>query len=220
MYFFVILPYHLDMEHIDLSHTIHTDMPVYPGTEPPRITDICSLQDDGFAEKLLDIYSHTGTHIDAPAHMLEEGRHLDDFPVSAFIGPALVISCTSPVITQALIEAALESCLSPEFLLFHTSWDRYWGRETYFTGYPVLSAEAARFIAGLGVKAVGFDTISADAADTQDYPIHRILLGSEILIIENLTRLSRLQGTAFTFSALPMKILHSDGSPIRAVAYS
>ena len=68
------------MKMLDLTHCITLEMPVYPGTEPPRLTAACTMEKDGFRETLLEMYSHTGTHMDAPAHMLPNGRTLDDFP--------------------------------------------------------------------------------------------------------------------------------------------
>ena len=80
------------MKAIDLTHIITEDMPVYPGTEPPKLTPANSYERDGFKETLLSLYTHTGTHIDPPAHIFPDGRTLDEFPPEQFIGKALVIS--------------------------------------------------------------------------------------------------------------------------------
>ena len=77
------------MKMLDLTHCITPEMPVYPGTEPPRLTAACTMEKDGFRETLLEMYSHTGTHMDAPAHMLPNGRTLDDFPAETFAGLGL-----------------------------------------------------------------------------------------------------------------------------------
>ena len=74
------------MKVIDLTHTITEDMPVYPGTEQPRLTPANSYDKDGFRETLIRMYSHTGTHIDPPAHIFPEGRTLDSFPPEQFLG--------------------------------------------------------------------------------------------------------------------------------------
>ena len=79
------------MKAIDLTHIITEDMPVYPGTEPPKLTPANSYEKDGFKETLLSLYTHTGTHIDPPAHIFPDGRTLDEFPPEQFIGKALVI---------------------------------------------------------------------------------------------------------------------------------
>ena len=82
------------MNLIDLTHPISEDMPVYPGTEPPVIVTGCTVAEDGFFEKKITLFSHTGTHIDAPAHLLEDGRTLDYFPVDRYVGPAIVLDCS------------------------------------------------------------------------------------------------------------------------------
>ena len=81
------------MKAIDLTHIITEDMPVYPGTEPPKLTPANSYEKDGFKEPLLSLYTHPGTHIDPPAHIFPDGRTLDEFPPEQFIGKALVIDC-------------------------------------------------------------------------------------------------------------------------------
>lgn len=79
------------MKIIDLTHTIKEDMPVYPGTDAPKFTPANDYEKDGFKETLLQMYTHTGTHIDPPAHLFADRTTLDQFPISQFVGKALVI---------------------------------------------------------------------------------------------------------------------------------
>ena len=81
------------MKVYDLTHTIRNDMPVYPGTEQPRLTTACTIEEVGYRETLLHMYSHTGTHMDAPAHMLPDGAALDRYPGEKFVGAAIVVDC-------------------------------------------------------------------------------------------------------------------------------
>jgi len=206
---------------IDLSHTITPGMPVYPGTESPVVTLACRLDADGFAERKITMFSHTGTHLDAPAHILADGWSLDQLAVERFIGPACKIR--PAVEDRGRIEL---SDLEPyqrliagnEFVLIETGWSRYWGRMEYFQDYPVLTPAAARWLAGFPLKGLGIDAISIDEAGSRDFPIHRILLGQEWVIIENLTNLEILPDHGFSFAGLPLKIQAGDGSPVRAVA--
>jgi kynurenine formamidase len=204
---------------LDLTHTLAEGMPAYPGTEPPTLQPANTVAKDGFAEKLLTMYSHTGTHIDAPAHMLAEGATLDRMEVGRFVGPACVLDATGrDLIERAFLEThrdLLEGC---EFVLFHTGWSRLWGREAYFEGFPVLAPEAAQWLADRGLKGIGFDAISVDPVGSADFPNHMILFRKGILSIENLTGLEPLIGLRFLFSCLPLKIEAADGSPVRAVA--
>ena len=120
------------MKVIDLTHVIHEDMQVFPGTEPPRLTVGNTLEKDGFRETALFLYSHTGTHMDTPAHMLEGAAELDKLPVSTFCGKAAVIPCLGGKITMEEVNACREMADRAEFIIFHTGWDKNWGKEEYF----------------------------------------------------------------------------------------
>jgi kynurenine formamidase len=208
------------MKAIDLTQLISPDMPVYPGTEGPQITTATSIEQDGFAEKLLTMYSHTGTHMDAPAHMIPGAFTLDRFPVGTFIGKAIVIEVpesTGGVIGLGVLQAQAGRLQGCDFVLFNTGWDTKWGQDSYFRDFPVLSPEAARWLAGHDLKGLGFDCISVDAVGAIDMGIHKILLGAGLVIVENLCQLAALRDKSFTFSCLPLRIPDSDGSPVRAV---
>jgi len=206
---------------IDLSHTISPDMPVYPGTEPPTFSTACTIEDMGFLEKKITLYSHTGTHMDAPAHIIPGAKTLDKMPPDRFAGKGAVVELAvndGPTIDLKLLkphQGRIERC---EFLLFHTGWADLWGKEDYLKGYPVLSRDAATWLAGFPLKGVGADTISADEAESGTFPIHAILLERDIVIIENLTNLRALPDSEFDFFCFPLKIEKADGSPVRAVA--
>lgn len=208
-------------EIIDLTHAICETMPVFPGTEAPRLDEAYTIERNGFAEKMLHLVSHTGTHIDAPGHILPGALRLDGFPAGKFFGPGVALD-VSAVRGRAVEiddlrdrEAALREA---DFALLHTGWARHWGEGGYFGRYPVLSAVAARWLAGLGLKGFGVDTISVDEIDSRELPVHRALFAANMVIVENLGDLAPLLGREFLFSCLPLKIADADGSPIRAIA--
>ncbi len=208
---------------IDLSRTISEDMPVYPGTEPPVISDPCTIDGCGFAEKKITLYSHTGTHLDAPSHILKGAPSLEDLGAGYFIGDGVVLDLYRNVIENRSIELNdllpfTELIAEKQFILLQTGWGKYWGREEYFKGYPVLSNEAAEWLAGFNPRGIGIDMISIDSPETKDMQIHKIFLSRNIVIIENLSNLSELKNRNFIFCCLPLKLENSDGSPARAVA--
>jgi kynurenine formamidase len=211
-----------NMTLMDLTHPISEDMPVYPGTEPPVIVTGCTVAEDGFFEKKITMYSHTGTHVDAPAHLIKDGKTLDAFPVDQYVGSALVLDASeadSGIIGLDIIEPRLKDIERVDFLLIRTGWSRYWGTDRYFVDYPVLSIEAAEGLCGLGLKGIGFDAISPDPVYTTELPVHHVLMQAEMIIIENLTGLEHLPKDRFLFSCLPLAFTDADGSPVRAVAY-
>jgi len=205
---------------LDLTQTISVQMPVFPGTERPIITQATTINKEGFAEKLLHFYSHTGTHIDSPAHILEGKRSLDQFDASMFVGKGLVIDvskCDEGVVGVDHLICFQQIISEIEFLLFYSGQDKKWGDESYYSNFPVLSNDAAQWLCKFSLKGVGYDSISADPISSSELPNHRILLGNDMIIIENLCNLEMLIGEEFLFSCLPLKIKDSDGSPVRAV---
>ncbi|MFA6334985.1 MAG: cyclase family protein [Bacteroidales bacterium] len=208
------------MEIIDLTQTISSTMPVYPGTEPPVITDATTIEKDGFAEKRISFFSHTGTHIDAPGHILRGRSTLDQFNADKFIGKGLVIDvtkCKTGIIEKECLEKYSAEIAGCDFIIFRTGWDKKWGTENYFIGFPILSADAVKWLCSFNIKGIGFDCISVDPVDSAGLPNHRILLNKDLVIVENLCNLDQLTGLPFLFSCLPLKIENSDGSPVRAV---
>lgn len=209
------------MRIVDLSHHIQADMPVYPGTDPPVIENICTVESCGFYERRLTIWSHTGTHMDAPAHMLADGARLDQLPVDHFVGPACVVDAAEFAGGQVPLEHLQKhrELIAPaDFVLLRTGWDAHWGKQAYFSGYPVLSQEAARWLADQDLKGLGMDAISPDLTGPAEQPVHHILFARNMVSIENLTGLDQLPAGGFGFSCLPLKLQDADGSPLRAVA--
>jgi len=209
------------MRVVDLSHPITADMPVYPGDPRPSLDVVSTLTGAGYVTRKITLGSHTGTHMDAPAHMIAAGRPLDAYPVGHFIGSAAVLDLTAHAGLTIDLAALLphEARLAgSDFLLLNTGWHRHWGEEGYFDDYPALSVDAALWLAGLGLRGIGVDTASVDAADAAVSVVHHALLSRDMVIVENLTNLDALSGLGFTFAAFPLRIDRADGSPVRAVA--
>jgi kynurenine formamidase len=209
------------MKIVDLSHTISPDMPAYPGTEPPTFKIGCTIENDGFLEKKITLYSHTGTHIDAPAHLIK-GLTLDQLQIEQYFGEALLVDFQSigrNIIQLDDLTKYKKEINSADFLLINTGWNKHWGTEKYYSDYPVLSGDAADWLSKHSLKGFGIDAISADTADSTDFPIHKILFKENIIIIENLVNLENIETNSFKFSCFPLSIQEADGSPVRAVAY-
>lgn len=212
------------MHVIDLTHTIRETMPVYPGTEPPKLIPANSYEADGFKETLLQMYSHTGTHVDPPAHLFPGRTALDQFPPEQFLGRALVIDCRDlsegEAITMAHLAPYGKKVTQADFLLFNLGWDQYWGTDAYFGDYPCVDEEVLDHIIRTGYKGIGFDVIGLDPIADENLTRHKKLFSScDILNIENLTNLHLCGKDLFHFSCYPIKLENSDGSPIRAIAW-
>lgn len=212
------------MKVIDLTHTIKEEMPVYPGTDTPKLIPANTYEENGFKETLLKMYSHTGTHMDPPAHLYENRTTLDKFPASQFLGKALVIDCRGlgegQLITMEYIEKYGNKTEEADFLLFCTGWDKYWGSEAYFGDYPCIDDEVLEYIMKANYKGIGFDVIGLDPINDENLTRHKKLFKNcDIVNIENLKNLELCGNELFHFSCFPLKIDESDGCPIRAIAW-
>jgi len=212
------------MKAIDLTHFISEDMPVYPGTEGPVLDPANTYEKDGFKETRMTMYTHTGTHMDPPAHLYAGRTTLDQFPVEQFIGRALVIDCTDLTDGQRVpleyITRYGKKADEADFLLFRFGWDKHWGTPAYFGNYPYLNDETVDYLITQHKKGVGLDVIGIDPIADANLTIHKKLFAhNEIVVIENLCHLDQIGPGLCWFFALPIKHADADGSPVRAVAF-
>ena len=199
-------------------------MPVYPGDDTPKLIPVSTYEKDGFKETLLQMYSHTGTHMDTPAHIFAGRTALDEFPIEQFIGKALVIDCRDleegQLISMERINKVLDRAKKADFLLFNLGWDKRWGTDSYFGDYPCIDDEVLDFMINGNYKGIGFDVMGLDPISDVNLPRHKMLFqDTDIINIENLKNLDLCGSDLFYFSCFPLKIENCDGSPIRAVAW-
>ncbi len=209
------------MRILNLSHPLKSGMPLFPGTKEVTVADVNTIKADGFRQKYLSLSSHVGTHVDAPAHVLADGMFLDQLPLDQFYGLATVLDASSTALLPIplAVLSALDKAPPVDFVLFYTGWQKHWDDGSYYgNGAPYLSEPLAKALAARGLKGVGLDAPSADAIDSTELPVHRILFRRSMIIIENLIHLKELCGKYFTLSVFPLNIPEGDGSPLRAVA--
>ena len=206
-------------ELLDLSHTIDVNIPVYPGTPSPVLKKIAKIEKEGYSDFILTLSTHTGTHIDVESHVVKNGKTICDYALDHFYGTALTIDCSEyKLIESDHLQKVLKDIRLPDFLLLFTNWDKYWGRREYFTGYPVLSTSAAKYLSKLSIKGLGIDAISFDSVDNDTLTNHNILLIKGIILIENLHGMNRILSKEIIFSCFPLKLENADSSPVRACA--
>lgn len=210
------------MKIIDLSHTMESGMPVYPGDDAPTIQQAATHEKDGAQVTRLNISTHTGTHLDTPRHFVETGTTTDSMGLENFIGKGVLIDCSEFGLHQQIplshVLKYKDDLASADFAMIYTGWDEYWGTPKYFDHFPVLSVEATKFLIDRQLKGIGLDFSSIDGIDSVDYPNHQLVLRAGLIIIENLSNLGALIDESFQFAAFPLKVKEGDGSPVRAVA--
>ena len=206
---------------IDLSHRIETGMTVYPDDPSVCVEPHAAYDEDGYRVSAIQLGSHTGTHVDAPSHILEEGRTLDTYSLDQFTFEAIRIDCTELSDREPITVEDVPADDDADLALFWTDWSTLWGTKRYLD-HPYLSPDAAAVCADRGY-AVGIDTLSPDPTptnnsqkiDSNGFQAHQTLLGADKLIIENLRNLGKLSDR-FELRAYPLA-LGGDGAPVRAV---
>lgn len=182
------------------------------------------LDTDGWNATTLSLYSHSGTHMDAPRHFLPDGRTLDGQDLAVCVGPARVIDVTPTEPKQLLTVEHLgvhaEQIERGDRLLFRTDWHLKHGTPAYRDELPRISLDLARWLVERRVALIGVEPPSvADVNNMAELTeVHQTLFRGDVLIVEGLAYLDRLTSPMVEFVALPLKIVGGDGSPVRAIA--
>lgn len=212
---------------IDLSHTIENGLVTYKGLPAPIICDYLSRESSKqfYAEGTefqigkIDMVTNTGTYIDCPFHRFEHGKDLSEVSLDCFTDLDAVIIRVPFSETLEITENNLKDHeIRNRAVLIHTGWDTYWNTESYYENHPYLTEGAAIYLKNANVKLVGIDSHNIDSTLGKSRPVHTILLGAEILIVEHLCNLYLLPEDGFTFSAVPPKFKGVGTFPVRAMA--
>lgn len=188
----------------------------WPGDPPVRIRRSRDMeQGDEATVSAISMGSHTGTHMDAPAHFIRGGRPIDRLPLEAVIGPARVIAIRDRRLIRPE-ELCLHRIRRGERILLKTlNSTRGWGSRTFFKDFVALSLGGAKWLAKRGVQVVGVDYLSVGGYLDDGASIHRALLSAGIWIVEGLN-LSRVRAGRYQFLCLPLRMEQGDGAPARA----
>ena len=213
------------MVKIDLSRTIKPGMWVFPAYIAPVVCEWTRHELHGFRSNLLMLIEHTGTHVDSPAHFIEEGHFIDEVSLDRFCGRAIVLDlCHAVADNKAFTVDEIEKSIlktkaaaDEAIVILRTGWEDKWSTDDYQRN-PGLSKEAAEYIVRRKVKAVGIDAPSIDPGDSKEFPAHVTLLRDRIVIYENLKNLESVGEAEFTFVGLPLRIEKGSASPVRAIA--
>lgn len=205
----------------DISVTLGIEAAAYPGDVAfERSVQSTLAQGAPYELSSLTLSAHAGTHIDAPAHVVAGGMALDDYPVRSFVRPALVVEV--PDAPAVRPEHLVGARLRPgEALLFRTGNSRS-GRSrqpVYAEQYVYLSSEAAALCVAHGAGLVGIDYLSVDPPHDETLAAHHILLGAGVLVLEGID-LAGVAPGRYLLVCLPLKMAHTEASPVRAVLLS
>jgi kynurenine formamidase len=212
-------------EILDLSHTIADGTITYPGLPAPVIGDHLSREDSRqvyapgyeFQIGLIRMVSNTGTYLDTPFHRFADGHDLAGIDPARVAGlPGVVVDVPGQAAGADLLDGVE---VEGRAVLFRTGWDAHWATDRYGEpDHPFVGVAAAERLVDDGAVLVGIDSVNVDDTRTMERPIHTVLLGAGVLIVEHLCRLDQLGDRSFSFFAVPPAIAGMGTFPVRALA--
>ncbi|WP_223585077.1 cyclase family protein [Sphingobacterium sp. GVS05A] len=212
---------------IDLSHTIEDGLITYKGLPAPHICDYLSREqtkqnydgDTSFQIGKIEMVTNTGTYIDCPFHRFADGNDTAQTELKSFAQLDAVMIHIPFTETLKITEDHLKNReIRNRAVLIQTGWDRHWNTELYYQDHPYLTEQAAMYLRDCNVKLVGIDSHNIDDTAGRTRPVHTVLLGAGILIVEHLCNLNKLPDQNFKFTATPPKFKGVGTFPVRAFA--
>jgi arylformamidase len=206
-----------DQGWIDVSVPIRSGMvhwPDDPEIEIDRVTEIA----DGYPSNLstISMGAHTGTHVDAPLHVIAGGPSVEQMPLPAMVGRARVIEIANQQTIEPR-ELRDKGILPGERVLFKTiNSQRCWKNNRFFDDFVALSPAAAKYMVERQVLTVGIDYLSIGLYGPEGEETHQILLSAGIWVIEGLD-LSAIEAGVYEMICLPLKLAGTEGAPARAI---
>jgi len=212
---------------IDLSHTVEHGMITYKGLPGPIICDFLSREASKshyakgttFHIGKIEMVANTGTYIDSPFHRYADGKDLSELALEAIANVEGLVFRADTAHQRAIGAELFENAdVNGKAVLVQTGWDRHWGSDQYFEGHPFLTAEAAEWLQEAGASLVGIDSLNIDNTSEGHRPVHSILLGADIPIVEHMCNLENLPTSGFKLHAVPVKVQKFGTFPVRVYA--
>lgn len=201
------------MKIIDLSHSLINKGPTYPSDPTLTVEKKKDIKKDRSLLHSISFGTHTGTHLDVPAHMINGGKTLSEFSLNSFIGIALRVDKSN---YQSLIDLDIKY----DSIIYDTGWYRNYNKPKVFFGNnrPIIPKDLISIIIKKGIKIFGCDLPSVDESGVSDKNVHKSFLNNNIVIYECLNNLNELPFLIpFKFFGLPLPFKGLDGSPTRAI---
>jgi kynurenine formamidase len=212
---------------IDVSHEIEAGMITYPGLPAPIISDYLSREASRgkyaagttFQIGRIELVANTGTYIDAPFHRFEEGIDLAELPLERLADvDGIVINAAEKNIRAVDVEYFQGLDFRDRAVLIRTGWDAHWRRPQYGENAPFLTRRVAELLAQAEPALVGIDSVNIDDTQDGERPVHTLLLGAGVPVVEHLCNLDQLPESGFRFHCVPAKFRGVGTFPVRAYA--
>ena len=212
------------MKIVDLTVGITPDIKIFSGYPQPIFIKWSKLEIHGYDSEVMFLSTHTGTHIDAPSHfragLNAATTTIDEVAVNRFVCRALLLRVSKKPNQTITYKDIMNNCndvSEKDTIVFSTGWERHINKDNYITENPGLSVNAAKFLIEKKVNAVAIDGPSIDAGTDSNFTVHKILLSNNVIIIENLCNLRKINNRRFTLLVAPLKLIGASGSPAHAI---
>ena len=207
---------------VDLSQSINSNIKLFPGSPNVSFLKWSKYTIEGYDSEAIFLSTHTGTHMDAPSHFIQEAESIDNLDVNRFVMEdvhllKILKSANQLISVEDIIASGIE-IKKNDSIVFATGWEYNYNSDSYIYANPGLSLEAANYLSNKKINAVAIDGPNIDSGINLDFSVHKILLKNNIIIIENLCNLSQINKKNFKLIAIPLKLHRASGSPIRALA--
>ena len=223
---------------VDLSHPLHDGIPLWPGDPAPDFETIAELDSDGLYLRRFSLGEHSGTHVNSPSSFHHDGKHIDEYPASNFVAPAVVIDVRDAAQSNPdylfrvdhLLEWEREHGPAPagSLVLLYTGWQEKWEDPVSYLGD---SGDGTLHFPGFGVHAlgvlltqravggIGIDTHGVDGGKDRTFSINRRALERPRIVVENLCNLDKLPPVGVTLVIGVLRLQGGSGSPASVLAF-
>lgn len=204
------------MKIYDISLPLDNNMVIYPGDPGFHKETLTSVATDGYVISRISMGSHTGTHIDAPGHFIENGQTVDQIDLDILNGPVQVLDTGSvKVIDKQAVMGQLQP-VARVILKTVNSHLKLLYNQNFNQDYVHLDWTAAEYLVQQGIRLVGIDYLSIEKFNSDDYPVHNVLLANKIIILEGVN-MAAVPAGIYQLCCLPLKIANCDAAPVRAI---
>jgi kynurenine formamidase len=220
-------------EPIELTHTLDETAPTWDGlcgftqTITNNYGQTATFVPFPFRVQQISLRSGIGTHVDAPSHLMPDGLSIDSLPLTHLFAPCVVLDIAEKMNDRSTL--SVQHILSFEkehgplsqgtIVMVRTGWDIFWSNPEKYRNnniFPSVSKEAAILLLERKIVALGTDTPSPDRPE-DGYPVHSLMLGNNIYLIENATNLHALAPSGDFIACLPLKMKDGSEAPIRLI---
>ena len=200
----------------DLTLPLATGMPTWPGDPAVNLKPHLTLAEHGVRVSKLLLGTHSGTHLDAPAHLLPDCSRMENIGLDLLCGAAVVldVSQADQIDAQTLDANGLPAGCERLLLRTRNSVLARLHQPIFDPDYVALTADGARWLVERGVRLVGIDALSVDPFASEELPAHRALLSQGVVIVEGLD-LRHVPAGAYTLICAPLLLIDADGAPAR-----